>query len=72
VVTRAKQGIVVPKRQFNLSATIPISPIPHTYGQALKDPDWHNAMNDEYNALMKYNMWCLVLKPAGVNVVSGK
>jgi histone deacetylase 1/2 len=72
MVTRAKQGTVVPKRHFNLSATTPISPIPRTYRHALKDPNWRNAMIDEYNALMKNNTWCLVPKPAGVNVVSGK
>jgi hypothetical protein len=51
--TRAKGGIVVPKRHFNLSSTVSPSPLPHTYRQALKDPNWHNAMNDEYNAMMK-------------------
>jgi hypothetical protein len=29
-------------------------------------------MREEYNALMDQNMWCLVPKPAGANVVSGK
>jgi hypothetical protein len=43
----------LPKRQFNLSALTPTSPIPHTYRQALKDPNWHNAMTDEFNALKK-------------------
>jgi histone deacetylase 1/2 len=70
--TRGKDGIVVPKRYFNLSATTPLSPLPHTYRQALKDPNWQNAMTDEYNALMNNNTWCLVPKPAGVNVVTGK
>jgi hypothetical protein len=70
--TRAKGGIVVPKRHFNLSSTVSPSPLPHTYRQALKDPNWHNAMNDEYNAMMKNNTWFLAPKPAGVNVVTGK
>jgi histone deacetylase 1/2 len=29
-------------------------------------------MTDEYNALLKNNTWCLVPKPAGANVISGK
>jgi hypothetical protein len=29
-------------------------------------------MLDEYNALMKNNTWCLVPRPAGANVISGK
>jgi hypothetical protein len=29
-------------------------------------------MLDEYNALMQNNTWCLVPRPAGVNLVSGK
>jgi hypothetical protein len=49
-----------------------MSPIPHTYRAALKDPNWHNAMTDEYNALMNNNTRCLVPKPAGVNIISGK
>jgi histone deacetylase 1/2 len=72
MITRAKQGIFVPKRQFNLIATTSVSPIPHTYRSALKDPNWHNAMTDEFNALIKNNTWSLVPKPAGVNVISGK
>jgi hypothetical protein len=70
--TRSKGGIVVPKRHFNLSASVAISPIPSNYLTALKDLHWFNAMREEYNALMDQNMWCLVPKPAGANVVSGK
>lgn len=70
--THAKSGIFVPKCHFNLTATTPISPIPHTYRLALKDPNWHNAMTDECNALMTNNTWCLVNRPAAVNVVGDK
>jgi histone deacetylase 1/2 len=70
--TRAKAGIIVPKWHFNLSATVSPSPIPNSYWIALKDPNWNNAMLDEYNAFMKNDTWCLVPRPAGVNVVSGK
>ena len=71
--TRARHGIVVPKRHFNLSAsTSPISPIPANYRAALKDPNWHQAMIEEYNALKNNNTWCLVPCPAGANVITGK
>jgi hypothetical protein len=71
--TRAKDGFLLPRRLFNLHATTPtISPIPSSYKQALKDPNWHAAMLDEFNALLRNNTWSLVSKPAGVNVVTGK
>jgi hypothetical protein len=66
--TRARSGILKPITKLNLSATTTISPIPKSYRSALKDPHWHNAMLDEYNALMRNNTWCLVPKPAGVHV----
>lgn len=73
MVTRAQHGIFVPKRHFNLSATTPtISPLPHSYRSALNDPNWHKAMLEEYNALMTNNTWCLVPRPAGTNVITGK
>jgi hypothetical protein len=73
MVTRAKSGYFMPKQQFSLlSSTTPISPIPATYRYALKDPNWHNAMLDEFNALMQNDTWSLVARPAGVNVVTGK
>nr|GEV36338.1 retrovirus-related Pol polyprotein from transposon TNT 1-94 [Tanacetum cinerariifolium] len=33
------------------------------------DPNWRNAMYDEYNALVKNSTWLLVAKPTGVNMV---
>jgi hypothetical protein len=70
--TRSKSGIFVPKKHFNLSATQTISHIPHNYRSALKDPNWANAMREEFNALMNQNTWTLVPCPVGVNVVTGK
>jgi hypothetical protein len=73
--TRAQHGIFKPKQFTNMHVEThapPISPIPTTYRTALKDPNWHHAMQEEFNALMKNNTWCLVPKPAGANVISGK
>jgi histone deacetylase 1/2 len=73
MTTRAKTGFLVPKRLFNLFATTTtLSPIPSSYKLALKDPNWHAAMLDEYNALLRNNTWSLVSCPTGVNVVTRK
>jgi hypothetical protein len=62
----------VPKKHFNLSASSEISPIPSNYRSALKDPNWLNAMQEEFNALTTQTTWLLVPRLAGVNVVTGK
>ncbi|GJV76933.1 ribonuclease H-like domain-containing protein [Tanacetum coccineum] len=49
--------------------TSSISPIPKSPFRALKDPYWSNAMDDEYNALVKNGTWVLVPRPADVNMV---
>jgi histone deacetylase 1/2 len=74
MVTRGKTGYFMPKQHFDLSVTsfATISMLPATYRSALKDPNWYNAMLDEFNALMWNDTWSLVPRPAGVNVVTGK
>jgi hypothetical protein len=74
MITRAKTGFFQPNQKFSLTATTSphISPLPATYRSALKDPNWYNAMLDEYNALMWNDTWSLVSRPAGVNVATGK
>jgi hypothetical protein len=61
--TRACSGIFKPKQ---------ISPIPKTYHAALKDPNWRQAMREEFDALLNNNTWCLVEKSAGANIITGK
>ncbi|GJT23604.1 hypothetical protein Tco_0893541 [Tanacetum coccineum] len=46
------EGIVKPLERLSLNA-FSISPIPKNPSDALKYPQWHNAMYDEYNALIK-------------------
>ncbi|GJY70572.1 ribonuclease H-like domain-containing protein [Tanacetum coccineum] len=41
----------------------PISPLPKSYADAFNDPNWQNAMQDEYNALIKNNFWTPVPRP---------
>ena len=46
------------------------SPLPKTYKNALNDPNWNAAMQDEYDALIKTGTWELVPRPTGVNIVN--
>ncbi|GJV46645.1 ribonuclease H-like domain-containing protein [Tanacetum coccineum] len=45
------------------------SPLLRSHTHALRDPNWHKVMLDEYNALITNGMWVLVSRPANVNVV---
>ncbi|GJS85465.1 ribonuclease H-like domain-containing protein [Tanacetum coccineum] len=40
-----------------------------SYREAFNDVNWHSAMRDEYNALIKNSTWTLVPRPPDVNVV---
>nr|GEV46483.1 ribonuclease H-like domain-containing protein [Tanacetum cinerariifolium] len=68
MITRSKLGIVKPVDRLSLN-TFSISPILKNPPAALKDPQWRNAMYDEYNALVKNGTWLLVLRPGNVNMV---
>ncbi|GJU21112.1 ribonuclease H-like domain-containing protein [Tanacetum coccineum] len=46
-----------------------VSPVPKSYREAFNDVNWHSAMRDEYNALIKNSTWTLVPRPPDVNVV---
>ncbi|GJR05114.1 ribonuclease H-like domain-containing protein [Tanacetum coccineum] len=45
-----------------------ISPLPKSYSTAFNEPNWQNAMSDEYNALIKNNTWTLVPRPTDANI----
>ena len=48
-----------------------ISPVPSSVRDALADPHWRLAMEEEYAALLA-NSWDLVPPPPGGSVVTGK
>ncbi|GJZ54555.1 ribonuclease H-like domain-containing protein [Tanacetum coccineum] len=48
-----------PTQRLNLNVSS-ISPLPKSYNDAFNDPNWQNAMCDEYNALIKNKTWTLV------------
>ncbi|GJU36663.1 ribonuclease H-like domain-containing protein [Tanacetum coccineum] len=68
MITRLQSGIIKPIDRLSLN-TFLISPIPKNPSDALKDPQWRNAMYDEYNALVKNGIWLLVPRPRDVNMV---
>nr|GEV95399.1 ribonuclease H-like domain-containing protein [Tanacetum cinerariifolium] len=67
MITRSQSGIVKPIDRLSLH-TSSISPIPKNPYHALKDPNWRNAMYNEYNALVKNGTWLLVPRPSCVNM----
>lgn len=49
-----------------------LSLFPASFQSALADPNWRAAMQSEFDALQANDTWTLVLRPPGVNVVTGK
>nr|GEX16605.1 ribonuclease H-like domain-containing protein [Tanacetum cinerariifolium] len=62
MVTRAKADIFKPLQRMNCHVTT-TSPLPRSYGHALCDPNWKEAMLDEYNALITNGTWVIVPHP---------
>nr|GEY10331.1 60S ribosomal protein L26-1 [Tanacetum cinerariifolium] len=46
-----------------------VSPLLKSYHDAFNDPNWKNAMCDEYNELIKNISWTLVPRPTDANIV---
>ncbi|GJX15626.1 ribonuclease H-like domain-containing protein [Tanacetum coccineum] len=68
MVTRFHVGSNRPTQRFTLNMST-ISPLPKSYTHTFRDPNWHSAMIDEYNALFKNNTWILVPRPQDANIV---
>ncbi|GJS10742.1 ribonuclease H-like domain-containing protein [Tanacetum coccineum] len=56
MVTHSKFEIVKANPKYNLHVTTS-SPIPKSHFHALRDPNWKQAMCDEYKALIDNNTW---------------
>jgi histone deacetylase 1/2 len=50
----------------------PTSAVPRTVRAAPKDPPWHAAMQEEYDALKRNQTWTLVPRPSDACIISGK
>ncbi|GKC97904.1 ribonuclease H-like domain-containing protein [Tanacetum coccineum] len=68
MITWLQLGIVKPIDRLSLN-TFSIFPILKNSYDALKDSQWHTAMYDEYNALVKNGSWILVPRPTSVNMI---
>ncbi|GJU08394.1 ribonuclease H-like domain-containing protein [Tanacetum coccineum] len=68
MVTRVKAGIFKSLKRMNCHVTT-TSPLPRSHIHALRDPNWKEAMLDEYNALITNETWVFIPRPANANVV---
>ncbi|GJW57992.1 ribonuclease H-like domain-containing protein [Tanacetum coccineum] len=68
MVTRFRIGTNYPIERLNLHVSS-VSPLPKSYRDAFNDPNWQNAMHDEYTTLIKNKTWTLVPRPPDTNIV---
>ncbi|GJX17432.1 hypothetical protein Tco_0218264 [Tanacetum coccineum] len=68
MVTRFRVGTNRPTERLNLHVSL-VFPLPKSYHDAFNDPNWQNAVRDEYTALIKNNTWTLVPRPPDTNIV---
>ncbi|GKD31783.1 ribonuclease H-like domain-containing protein, partial [Tanacetum coccineum] len=61
MVTSFYVGTNRPTERLNLHVSS-VSPLPKSYRDAFNDPNWHNAMREEYHMLIKNKTWTLVLE----------
>jgi len=53
-------------------ANITTTKEPHTYAQAIIDPNWRKAMDEELSALQLNQTWTLTVLPAGQKPIGCK
>lgn len=58
MITRAKAGIFKPKI-FNTQKTLSLE-TPSSVAEALNDQNWKQAIQEEFNALIRNQTWCPV------------
>jgi histone deacetylase 1/2 len=72
MVTRQAVGVLRPRALSATEGKPRLSPIPTSIREALADPNWRHATEEEYRALLANQTWDLVPRPSGCNVVTGK
>ncbi|GKA76400.1 ribonuclease H-like domain-containing protein [Tanacetum coccineum] len=68
MVTHVRVMTNRPTKRLNLHVSS-VSPLPKSYRDAFSDPNWQNAMREEYHALIKNKNWTLVPRPPDTNIV---
>ncbi|GKE95480.1 ribonuclease H-like domain-containing protein [Tanacetum coccineum] len=68
MVTRFRVGTNRPTKRLNLHVPS-VSLLPKSYRDAFNDPNWQNAMHDEYTAHIKNKTWTLVPRPLDTNIM---
>ncbi|XP_023751330.1 uncharacterized mitochondrial protein AtMg00820-like [Lactuca sativa] len=71
MVTRSQTNSLKP-RLFHTSLSDPSTVEPRLFSQAIKIPCWQQAMQTEYDALMRNNTWSIVSCPTNENVIGCK
>jgi hypothetical protein len=72
MVTRQAAGVLRPRALSAIEGEPRLSPIPTSVREALADPNWRRAMEEEYGALLTNQTWDHVPRQSGCNVVTGK
>lgn len=80
MITRARAGVHHPNQRYAhdyvcVAAVAPppdVSPLPRSVRDALRDPNWLSAMQEEFAALVGNNTWELIPRPPRANVITSK
>jgi hypothetical protein len=73
MTTRAKAGVFKPNPKYAMTATSPpLSQIPSSAREALKDSNWRAVMQAEFDALLANRTWTLVARLPHARVITGK
>lgn len=71
--TRLKNNIRQPKKRTDGTVTYSVirtsTAVPESHITAMKDPNWRQAMVDEFQALLKNKTWHLIPPRAGLNII---
>ncbi|GJZ35072.1 copia protein, partial [Tanacetum coccineum] len=69
MTTRSMSDITKTKTPFNLFTSTTPSPLPQNPREAFHDPNWKQAMNDEFNALIDNKTWELVPRTPNMHII---
>ena len=83
MTTRSKNNIHQPKLPLESHIKYPLlkalmttvtnnEPEPTYYSEAIKHPNWRDAMNKEFDALLQNGTWTLIPSPPTANIIGSK